>query len=804
MTLFADIPVLDFQSVSIAAGIALGLLLIFFLFMYRRDQSLAAYDFKLDLEDKSKRWIEKKAGELVRVEAFRLAGDLHAHIERWEEAAELYKKGGNLIRAAESYLAAGKSAEAAQAYMGSHDYNRAASLFLESKDYQRAAGACLKAGDSLKAAQTFERGGALEQAAKIYVEQGLYRQASETYARNEEWSRAADALWRCFGEELARLPEEVPAKNSMPLRLLARRAGEMFEKADRHEDAIEAYKTGGWIRESAAMLCDLSRFQEAADAYLEINDFLRAADCFESAGDGKQAASLKARHYLNKGQEAEAVPFLAAAGEYDRAADIHRKQEKWTLAGEAYEKAEKFREAAAMYEKANEYGPAAASLEKTGDFRAAADLYARAGNPSAQAEALDKAGDFLGAGANYFERGLLDKAIAVLQKVEPEAEEFSTASLLLGQTFKEKGMMDLALEYFRRSVADQDISRGNLENYYQLGVCMERIDKTEDAARVFEQILVVDYHFKDVADRLNAIKASQTVVETPSTPSAMEDTVSGQTIPGGNAQAVSVSQHERYTLLEEIGRGGMGIVYQARDNILERLVAFKVLPANLKDHPQALKNFFREAKSAARLNHPNIVTVFDAGEEGGTYYIAMEFVEGETIKNILSRETHLPIKGVLMIAGQVCRALEYAHDRRIVHRDIKSSNVMWTPDKQVKLMDFGLAKVIEEVKGYQTIASGTPYYMSPEQTLGRNIDHRTDIYSLGITIFEMATGKLPFMHGDAAYHHVHTPPPEANSINPDIPDELNQIILKCMQKKPEDRYPGAKELFMSLRHVVVQ
>jgi len=263
-----------------------------------------------------------------------------------------------------------------------------------------------------------------------------------------------------------------------------------------------------------------------------------------------------------------------------------------------------------------------------------------------------------------------------------------------------------------------------------------------------------------------------------------------------------MGRDERYTLVEEVGRGGMGIVYKARDNILERMVAFKILPTSLKEHPQALKNFFREAKSAARLNHPNIVTVYDAGEEGGTYYIAMEYVEGETIKQILNREGVLPVKAVIMIAGQICKALEYAHGRKIVHRDIKSSNIMWTPEKQVKLMDFGLAKVIEEVKGYQTIASGTPYYMSPEQTLGRNIDHRTDIYSLGITMFEMATGKLPFRHGDAAYHHVHTPPPEAKEQNDGLPENLNDIILRCMQKKPEDRYHNAKELFKALKKVV--
>jgi len=344
------------------------------------------------------------------------------------------------------------------------------------------------------------------------------------------------------------------------------------------------------------------------------------------------------------------------------------------------------------------------------------------------------------------------------------------------------------------------VSRSNLENYYQLALCTEQMGKLEDAAAIFEQILVLDFHFKDAAERLHDIKSQKTVAEVPG---RLDQEATLSKPAPSLVYPISAIKSERYSLLDEIGRGGMGIVYKAQDNTLDRIVAFKVLPSNLKDHPQALKNFFREAKSAARLNHPNIVTVYDAGEEGGTYYIAMEFVEGETVKQILNREERLPVKAVLMIAGQVCRALEYAHERRIVHRDIKSSNIMWTHDKQVKLMDFGLAKVIEEVKGYQTIASGTPYYMSPEQTLGRNIDHRTDLYSLGITMFEMATGRLPFMSGDASYHHVHTPPPEAKTIVPELPSALSAIILRCMQKKPEERFQSARDTFNALREVVV-
>lgn len=799
MNALTQLPVLSPALLGILSAAAVGLLLVFFWSLYRREQSLANYDVRKSLEGKSNKWIEKRANEMVRMEAFRIAGDLRAHLEQWEDAAELYKKGGNYIRAAECHIASGNSASAALAYIGSQNYERAASLFKENGDYHRAAEAYLKADDPMRAARTFEQGGAFEQAAEIYLEQGLYRRAARMYEKKENWSRAADALWRCFGQERARLTEELSDLASMPLKVLARQSGDMFREAGRFEEAIEAYQAGRWLQEKALALEEAGRYLEAAQTYLETEDVLKAAHCYEQAGEDRKAAGLQAEHHLSEGNEREAISYLEAAGEYFKAAEIYKKFEEWARAGENFQEAKDYREAARMYEQEEDFEKAANALEQEGDFAAAANFYIRAGNPAAQAEALEKAGDFIGAGSNHFERGLLDRAIAVLQKVELNAPEYATASLLLGQVFREKGMHDLAIEYFKRSIEGRELSRGNLENFYQLAVCAEGMEDVDEAAAIFEKIVVVDFHYKDVADRLNAIRSSRTQVETPSTPD-QEATV-GRPV-GQLMESAAVSQSQRYTLLEEIGRGGMGIVYKATDNVLEREVAFKMLPSDLKEHPQALKNFFREAKSAARLNHPNIVTVFDAGEEGGTYYIAMEYIEGETIKQILNREVKLPIKAVLVIAGQVCKSLEYAHSRRIVHRDIKSSNIMWTPDKQVKLMDFGLAKVIEKVKGYQTIASGTPYYMSPEQTLGRNIDHRTDLYSLGITIFEMATGKLPFMHGDAAYHHVHTAAPEAKSISADVPDTLSRIVSRCMEKNPDDRFQDAKELFNALRKVV--
>jgi len=148
-------------------------------------------------------------------------------------------------------------------------------------------------------------------------------------------------------------------------------------------------------------------------------------------------------------------------------------------------------------------------------------------------------------------------------------------------------------------------------------------------------------------------------------------------------------------------------------------------------------------------------------------------------------------------------ALAYAHDNKIVHRDIKTANTMWARDRKAKIMDFGLAKVIEEVRNHTTVVSGTPYYMSPEQTLGKNVDHRTDIYSLGVSVFEMATGRLPFIEGNLPYHHVHTPPPDPREVDPDVPELLVDIIMRCMKKDPSERYQSAREILAQLKSTLV-
>jgi serine/threonine-protein kinase len=349
---------------------------------------------------------------------------------------------------------------------------------------------------------------------------------------------------------------------------------------------------------------------------------------------------------------------------------------------------------------------------------------------------------------------------------------------------------------FQQAVGDAPLSRETVASHFALAEAHEAAGDAAAAVELYEKILAFDYHYPNVEARLAAARAK-------AGPSAVAAPPSLATTGPGRGASTS-GQPGRYQIVGELGRGGMGIVYKARDTVLDRVVALKVLPDALRENPQALKNFLREAQSAAQLNHPNIVTVYDAGEQEGRTYIAMEYVDGTTLKEVVRKRGAIAPGGVMHVLVQMCEALAYAHEKKIVHRDIKTANTMWTRDKKAKIMDFGLAKVVEEVRNHTTLVSGTPYYMSPEQTLGKNVDHRTDIYSLGVTIFELATGILPFREGNVPYHHVHTPPPDPRESAPSLPGPLVAIIARCLQKAPEARFQNTREILAEVRAALTQ
>ena len=261
-----------------------------------------------------------------------------------------------------------------------------------------------------------------------------------------------------------------------------------------------------------------------------------------------------------------------------------------------------------------------------------------------------------------------------------------------------------------------------------------------------------------------------------------------------------------YRIISQIGKGGMATVYKAYQPSMDRYVALKVLPQYHSKDPSFTKRFIQEARTIARLEHKNILPVYDFGEEEGVAYMAMRYLDGGTLQDILSLG-QLPLTEVVEIMSQICAGLDYAHRRGVVHRDIKPANVMVDDEGGVYLTDFGLAKVLEGSSDLTVsgVVMGTPLYMAPEQSVGDEVDGRADIYAAGVILYEMVTGQPPFQAETPmaiVLAHLHEPLPLPRDINPNVPDEIQRVILKALAKKPEDRYQTAKEMADKLSETI--
>ena len=257
-----------------------------------------------------------------------------------------------------------------------------------------------------------------------------------------------------------------------------------------------------------------------------------------------------------------------------------------------------------------------------------------------------------------------------------------------------------------------------------------------------------------------------------------------------------------YQIVEELGRGGMAIVYKAFQPSLGRYVALKVLPEYFQHDPEFIARFQREARAAAQLNHPNIVVIYDVGEQAGIHYIAMEYLEGGSLRERIASGP-LTAERAASVVEQVGSALDYAHRRGLVHRDVKPANILFTADDRPKVTDFGIARASDSTRLTRTgVLIGTPEYMSPEQAQGSQIDHRSDLYALGAILYEMLTGRVPFKADTphaTLYAVIYQPPPPPRQIRPDLSPAVEAVLLKGLAKRPEDRYQTGADLAVAMR-----
>jgi len=284
--------------------------------------------------------------------------------------------------------------------------------------------------------------------------------------------------------------------------------------------------------------------------------------------------------------------------------------------------------------------------------------------------------------------------------------------------------------------------------------------------------------------------------------------------PSGNSQMpttfmnVAAALESRFQILKELGRGGMGIVFQAYDKQLKEQVAIKILSPMLSNDSDALERLKREVSAARRITHPNVIRIHDISETSGLHFVSMEFFQGTSLKEHVKKSGALSVMQAYNIASQICEGLDAAHRQGIIHRDLKSQNIIINPVNQIKIIDFGLAHTAH-LEGLTAtgLIMGTPEYMAPEQVAGKKVDERADLYSFGIILYELFTGKVPFT-GDSAiavgFKQMKEDPPSPRQINPQLPAAVESVILKALQKDPLMRYHSVTEMKSDLERAVLQ
>lgn len=735
-----------------------------------------------------------RKGEYAQAGEYYLAWGLH------QEAIKTFMDGQLFGRAADVYLMRNQREKAAGLYEKAGQFEKAAQLYIERKDFQKAEENLSKVGKEGNLAKLYEQMGSKSLAAASYLKQGRIADAIKLLVDQKDFKKAAETLKALYDDPNAMLTKETGFNNRADL---ARRCGALFVQANLYDEAAKIFTNEKLFKEAGEAYAAAKEYEKAIECFNKGDHFFQAAEIYYQMGRHQQGALLEAEGFIRAGDDEKAAQCYIKAGDYAKAGDVYRNVNDFLKAGEMYEKAREYALAGSMFTDAEQFERAGVMFEKAKKPDEAIEAYGKAENFARQVALLEKGDRFFEAAENYHRRGLKDEAMQMLGKVGDDSPNFKKARALEGKIFMEMGKLSEAKAKLEEAISNiNNISNENIGTIFDLARVSEKLGAQSQALFTIEKMLAEDFlkkqgagaevQLEDMKRKLGTMLTRSSRASSAKSPE-FADTAA---LAGGGetAPTAGVSQVKRYVPIKEIGKGGMGIVYTARDSVLDRIVALKVLPANLKKNKQAVATFMREAKSAASLNHKNIVTVHDAGMQEGEYYIAMELIDGKTIKEIVKQNKRLALRSTYAVLKQLMEGLQYAHKRKIVHRDLTTNNIMWSRDKLVKIMDFGLAKVVRDLQSEQSIIGGTPSYMSPEQTLGNPIDHRTDLYSLGVCLFEMTTGELPFKKGNLGYHHVHTKPPDPSTLVAGLPAALTALILKCLEKEPAKRPQSVEEV----------
>lgn len=784
------------QTITFFKYLAIGLVALFILQMLRSLlRRLRPRRGALTPHSGGKRAIKKEAKRAEKRGDYQQAGELYRMISYDDKALEMYMRAGCHREVAFLYEQDKKWAEAAEYYEKSGNLEKAAVMCQKQESYVKAGELLVRAKRLQSAAEMFERGESYKLAAELYEQTGFPQKAAACYEKMGQPAQAAERYEQCYFQEKSKWRDAAHTGNEMDSSRVngyARQAGRLYLEAGQYQKAATVLTAAGFDTEAADALMLAGNDRKAAEIYYDKKLYLKAAQAYEKGGEHQKSCQIQGEMQLENGNRLEAAQCFEMAGNLRQAAEVYEQLGNGKKAGEIYLQSGDYHRAAEFFIVAGELPLAAHAYEQGKHFKEAAELYQKLEQPEKALEFYREMGEYYNAAMLLHRLDRQEESITLLQKVDTSSADYQQASLLLGKIFVDRGMLDAAKQRYQKVFSTEHPGPDALNYLYQLALAYEKNREYEEALAIHDKILAEDFSYGDVKARADGLRRALAEVKR-----ALGDSKTVATKPP--AVPVVAEAKGRYKVLKKVGQGGMGVVYQAEDTVLHRIVAYKVLPPAVRESPKILENFLQEARVAAALSHTNIVTVFDTGKNDTDLYITMEYVDGMTLKECLDQRSPIPTPELVRIAKQICLGLDYAHGRNVIHRDIKPANIMLAKDQMmVKIMDFGLAKLVDDSMADKTTVKGTPMYMAPEQILGKGVDHQSDIYSLGCTLYRMATGRAPFTEGDLYYHHLHTPPASPKTYNPQIPDTLERIILKCIEKDKTQRYQRIRDLLKDL------
>lgn len=743
------------------------------------------------------------------------AGDLYDLAGRPHDAIQCYLEGNHYLLAAQVAARIGELTDAASYFATGGDFIQSAELYFKSGQRRKATVMYERAGQYLRAAEVeegmgnlgvaaahYETAGQLEKAAYLYARVGSNLKAAELYEALIRSSKNDTTGSGVFGTEDTRKTTARYARFSGILHFKAgqfAQAGPRLEEAGLYEQAVDAYRKAGQTSRAAELLVRLENYVEAlriveedpaasvdgrmlgelllragqyeraAETFLREKLVFKAAECFESAGDLERAAEL-----------------FASEGEHIRGADL------FAAIG-------KHAEAARTYERGGELTNAASAFITAGLPEEAVRAYLAAGKPSSAAELL-------------LERGEEEEAIRLLQHVKAGEPEYAKASFLLGTIFSKQELHTLALEKFEVALGRTKDETERARCLYYKGLAYEQMGRIEEARTVYERVLSIDYHHADVAKRVRLLVKRIPAASpgagaggprqlTPTPIPAM--TAAGEKGVGGLGDTTPVESRlvpdhavtSRLDFVRTIGRGRLGEILEAYDRALHRRVAVRKFPPS-SGQADMYGRLLKEAERSRELIHPNMATVFGIAEDAAGRYVISEMVEGRTLREILDEKVRLEPAKVMNIAQQAADILAHAHKKGLLHRDLRPENLFIVNEDTLKVCDFGMKARFSD----STEQRGASLcYASPELIRGERVDARSDIYALGIILYELLMGEPPFPPETAYFDHLNTPPSYPQKVDRILPAFLKKVISKCLEKDPGRRYRSAGVLLDDLR-----